>query len=136
MKSQFTFAQVGKIFQSVERIDTKFEKLESAKKLHDELSRKFDAEFEKLGYTFAGASQEVHDLFAAKCNAMDAEERAENSCWAEVKKFAKMVGIGEGCDDIIADEIKAYCKNKYYCGARVVRNVKYMAKRAAERIKY
>lgn len=136
MKTQFTFAEVGKIFQSIARIEEKFQKREKAEELHDELSRKFDAEFEKLGYTFDGASQEVHDLFAAKCNAMDAEERAENSCWAEVKKFAKMVGIGEGCDDIVADEIKTYCKNKYYCRERVVRNVKYIAKRAAERIEY
>lgn len=137
MKTQFTFAEVGKIFQSIARIEEKFQKLEKAEKLHEEISEKFDAEFKKLGYTFAGASQEVYDLFDAKCNAMDAEERAEKNCLAEVKKFVEMIGIGEGYDDIVADEIKGYCKNIfYYSKERVVRDVKYMAKRAAERIEY
>lgn len=137
MKTQFSFADVTKIFNAVARIETKSNKLEIAKASHDKLSAEFDAEFSKLGYTFDGASQEVHDMFEAKCKAMDGEEKAEKSLWAEVKKFAKMVGIGEGYDDIVAEELKSYMRNRYYCsGARMVRNVKYMAKRAAERIDY
>lgn len=137
MKSEFTFQQVGEIFKQVYKIEAKAQAYEKAEIEHDSLSNHFDAEFAKLGYSFRGASQEIHDLFDAKCKAEETEQKARKALNAAVKVFAGMVGIGEGYDDIIADEIKYYIKRDYaYSRERVVRSVKYMAKRAAERINY
>lgn len=136
MKSEFTFKQVSEIFAQVYKIEAKSAAYEKAEIEHDNLSNHFDSEFAKLGYSFAGASPEVHELFEAKCKAMETEEKARKALRSAVKIFAGLVGIGENYDDIIADEIKAYIKNDYYHRERVVRNVKYMAKRAAERINY
>lgn len=137
MKKEFTFKEAGEIFKQVYAVESKFQTLIDAEIKADKLSRDFDERFKELNYTFMGATQADHDLFDQKCKARDAEEKASKAAYKTVVKFAEMVGIGQNYDDIIAEEVKAYIKNKfYYNGMRVVRNVKYLAKRAAERIEY
>ena len=137
MKNQFTFNEVGKIFKVVYEIEERGNAYKAAREEYETIGAKFDARFAELNYSFRNSTKEDRALFEIKCDAMDNMDKKEKAFNRAVKKFSYMVGIGENYDDIVAEELKGYCRNvSYYKIERIIRDVKYMAKRAAERIEY
>ena len=136
MKYEYNFNEMAEIFAAVANIEDKFNALQEAESKYDDLSNTFDAEFAALGYTFTGASQEVHDLFDAKCAALDDRDKAERAVFKAVKKFISVAGVGENyidCDE--RDLIDFVSKKYHYSAERIVADAKYIAKRAVSYIK-
>lgn len=136
MKLEYNFKEMAEIFAAVSNVENKFNILDEVSAKYDDLSNTFDAEFERLGYTFMGASQDVHDLFDAKCSAGTAVERADKAAFNAVKKFIKVAGVGENYIECDERELIDWVNHKYYySAARIISDIKYIAKRAASFVK-
>lgn len=138
MKTNFTFDELSKVFASVAKIEAAANKQLELEKAYNEKSKIFDAEFEKYGYTFFGAPDELQVMFDEKCALFDALEKAEKKAFKAIKDFASLIGVGYGpdWDGWVEDDVKSYIAHKkYYYVERIADHCKYLAKMAARKIR-
>lgn len=137
MKTNFTFDELSKVFASIAKIEAAAAKQIEAEKEHEEKSMRFNAEFEKYGYTFRNAPKEVHVMFDEKCASMDEQEKARRKAYKTIKDFAAMLEIGNGPVDWVEEDIKQYLDRKLYFNiGKVAGRCKYLASDAAKRLRY
>ena len=135
MKFDFTFAELSKAFSMISKIDILVKNQKEAEKEYECADRNFDAEFEKFGYTFFGAPQELHDLFDKKIELLNKREKAEKKIYKAIKEFAEILGVGSGSSNWEEETIKNFIRNKYYFDAeKIAKGCKYLAKLATNRL--
>lgn len=137
MKLRFTFSELSKIFSTIAKIDVLAQEQIRAAKEYDNKGRIFDAEFEKYGYTFIGAPQELRDLFEEKTNSLRELQKAERKAYKGIKEVAELLGVG--IDDKIweEDDVIYFIKTKW--GSRIERiaeRCKFLAIIASKRVVY
>jgi hypothetical protein len=136
MKTNFTFDELSKIFALVAKMDVLVKEQVYAVSAYDKMDAEFDKLFEKYGYTFYGASQELHTVFEEKCKLMDDRDKTARRTFKAVKDFAALVEIGGGLRDFLEDEIKDYIAAKRYWNAeKVVRHCRSLAVIIANRVR-
>lgn len=136
MKTNFTFDELSKIFALVAKMDVLVKEQVYAASAYEKNDAEFDKQFEKYGYTFFGAPQELHTMFDEHCKLMDERDKAERRTFRVIKDFAALVEIGGGLRDFLEDEIKDYIAGKRYWNAeRVVRHCRSLAVIIANRVR-
>ena len=136
MKTDFTFDELSKVFAMMVKIENVAAKQIESEKAYEEKSKIFEAEFEKCGYTFFNASEELHAMFYEKIALGDEKEKAERKAYKAIKDLAALLGIGEGYCDWYEDEIKEYIERKWYFNiTKVVGRCKFLAINAVQKIR-
>ena len=135
MKTEFTFAEVAKIFAQVEKVENAANWAAETSDKFTCIDAKFDGEFEKYNYTFFGAPDSLHDLFEQKTSAMDAMKKAERKAFKAIKDFAEIIGINENPGDYAEVKINYFLHNRCYWEiADMVYAVKSLAMDATRKI--
>lgn len=135
MKTEFTFAEVAKIFAQVEKVENAANWAAETRDKYMCIETKFEDEFDKYNYTFFGAPDSLSDLFEKKTAAMDAMDKAERKAFKAIKDFAEIIGINENPSDYAEVKINYFLHNRcYWETADMVYNVKSLAMDAARKI--
>ena len=136
MKTNFTFDELSKIFAAVAKIEVLLNEQVYAASAYEKNDAEFDKQFEKYGYTFFGAPQELHTMFDEHCKLMDERDKAQRRTFKAIKDFAALVEVGSGCREWFEDTIKDYIASKHYWNAeKVVRYCKSLAVIIANRVR-
>lgn len=95
MNYETSFAEVAEIFKAVAKVQDAVKNYNEADELYQDKDKAFDAEFEKYGYTFHGAPQELHTMFDEKCALLDKRDKAEAAYKRAAKKAVELLGLDE-----------------------------------------